>query len=202
VSYTDSVNAVSRALLSAVVVVAIAATGCATGRAVPQPFPGAVKPPAPPATVQPDPAQPPADGSAALPESPDTNVAFVAPTPGIALLLDTALSLRGIPYRNGGSDLTGFDCSGFVQYVFFQHGRRLPRETRDQYGAGVGISTGEVRPGDLIFFETVRTGASHVGIALDHEWFVHAPTSNGVVRVERYTSRYWATRYVGARRVE
>lgn len=129
-------------------------------------------------------------------------MAFIAPAPGITLLLDTALSLRGIPYRNGGTDLSGFDCSGFVQYVFHQHGHALPRETRDQYGAGVAITTDDVRPGDLLFFETVRAGASHVGIALDREWFVHAPTSNGVVRVERYTSRYWATRYVGARRIE
>jgi cell wall-associated NlpC family hydrolase len=120
----------------------------------------------------------------------------------VALLLDTALSLRGVPYRNGGSDLTGFDCSGFVQYVFHQHGRVLPRETRDQFGAGVPITTDGVQPGDLVFFQTVRAGASHVGIALDREWFVHAPTSNGVVRVERYTSQYWSTRFVGARRVE
>jgi cell wall-associated NlpC family hydrolase len=112
-----------------------------------------------------------------------------------------ALSLRGIPYRNGGSDLAGFDCSGFVQWVFAQQGLTLPREVRQQYQVGRDITSDDVRPGDLVFFETVSPGASHVGIALGGGDFVHAPSSRGVVRVERYTSGYWADRWVGARRV-
>ena len=116
-------------------------------------------------------------------------------------LLSTALALRGIRYRNGGSDMSGFDCSGFVQYVFAQHGRALPREVREQYRVGDEIDRDDVRPGDLVFFETVSDGASHVGIALGDTEFVHAPSSRGVVRVERYSSSYWHKRWVGARRV-
>jgi cell wall-associated NlpC family hydrolase len=87
-----------------------------------------------------------------------------------------------------------FDCSGFVQWVFAQHGTALPREVRDQYDAGSTIKVKEVRAGDLVFFTTVSRGASHVGIALGDGEFVHAPSSRGVVRVERYTSGYWAGR--------
>ena len=122
-------------------------------------------------------------------------------TPG-ALALASALDLRGVPYRNGGSDPSGFDCSGLVQWVFARNGRALPREVREQFLVGREIDSDEVRPGDLLFFDTGSNGASHVGIALDHETFVHAPRTNGVVRVERYTSNYWARRYLGARRVE
>jgi cell wall-associated NlpC family hydrolase len=111
------------------------------------------------------------------------------------------LTFRGTPYRNGGSDPTGFDCSGFVQWVYAQHGTRLPREVRDQYRAGEEIDADEVQPGDLVFFETVAKGASHVGIAIGAGEFVHAPSSRGVVRVENYTGGYWARRWVGARRV-
>ena len=112
------------------------------------------------------------------------------------------MGLRGTPYRSGGNDPAGFDCSGFVRYVFAQHGRSLPREVKDQFTVGVRIERDEVRPGDLVFFETVSRGASHVGIALGGGEFVHAPSSRGVVRVERYTAEYWATRWVGARRIE
>jgi cell wall-associated NlpC family hydrolase len=66
-----------------------------------------------------------------------------------------ALSLRGTPYRNGGSDLAGFDCSGFVQWVFAQQGVALPREVKQQYRVGRDIDTGDVKAGDLVFFETV-----------------------------------------------
>jgi cell wall-associated NlpC family hydrolase len=112
------------------------------------------------------------------------------------------LALRGAPYLNGGSEPSrGFDCSGFVQWVFAQHGTPLPREVREQYQAGKRIDRNEVQPGDLVFFETVSRGPSHVGIALGGGEFVHAPSSRGVVRVERYTGSYWAPRWVGARRV-
>jgi len=116
-------------------------------------------------------------------------------------LLTTALALRGTPYRLGGNDLTGFDCSGFVRYVFAQFGHQLPREVQAQFKAGRPIPRDEIRAGDLVFFETVSKGASHVGIALGNDEFVHAPSSRGVVRTERYTVEYWAKRWIGARRV-
>ena len=111
------------------------------------------------------------------------------------------MRLRGIPYRNGGSDPSGFDCSGFVQWVFAQNGVRLPREVREQYDAGQKVDLRNVEPGDLLFFATESRGASHVGVAIGGDQFVHAPSSQGVVRVERFSANYWATRFVGARRV-
>jgi len=111
------------------------------------------------------------------------------------------MMLRGVPYRNGGSDPSGFDCSGFVQWVFAQHGVLLPREVREQYGAGQKVALRDVQPGDLVFFQTVSRGASHVGVVIGGDQFVHAPSSTGVVRVERFTANYWATRFVGARRI-
>jgi cell wall-associated NlpC family hydrolase len=113
------------------------------------------------------------------------------------------LAVKGTQYRNGGSEPSqGFDCSGLVQWVFAQHGTALPRETREQYQSGKKIDNDEVQPGDLVFFETVSKGPSHVGIALGGGEFVHAPSSRGVVRVENYKkSEYWADRWVGARRI-
>ena len=164
-------------------VLAVLATGCAakgTVVATPRPFPGATVPPR------------------SVPGDERATAEPVTIQPGVVSL---ALSLRGTPYRNGGSDLAGFDCSGFVQWVFAQQGLALPREVRQQYRVGRNIDSGDVRPGDLVFFETVSPGASHVGIALGGGEFVHAPSSRGVVRVERYTSGYWADRWVGSRRV-
>jgi cell wall-associated NlpC family hydrolase len=169
---------------AAVLLGAVLAVGCASSGAVPKPFPGAT--------------------TAGVP-TPEASPGIAEPSPALEagpLALSTALELRGVPYRNGGSDPSGFDCSGLVQWVFAQNGRALPREVREQYRFGREVDTDDVRPGDLLFFDTSSHGASHVGIALDHETFVHAPSSNGVVRVERYTSAYWSRRYVGARRVE
>jgi len=126
-------------------------------------------------------------------------VPFAPSTP--SLVVETAMMLRGVPYRNGGSDPSGFDCSGFVQWVFAQHGLLLPREVREQYGAGRKVNLGDVQPGDLVFFQTVSRGASHVGVVIGGNQFVHAPSSTGVVRVERFTTDYWARRFVGARRI-
>jgi murein DD-endopeptidase / murein LD-carboxypeptidase len=117
-------------------------------------------------------------------------------------LVNTALALRGVPYRNGGSDLEGFDCSGFTQYVFAQHGLYLPREVHDQFKAGRFVKPDDLVPGDLVFFATTSRGPSHVGIAVGGDAFVHAPSSSGVVRVESWSSRYWSRRFVGARRLE
>ena len=114
----------------------------------------------------------------------------------------TALSLRGTPYRNGGHDPSGFDCSGFVSYVFGQYGIAVPRTVNEQYHAGHAVEPQKgLQPGDLVFFTTVSPGASHVGILIGGDEFVHAPSSTGEVRVERLSGPYWSTRFVGARRV-
>ena len=114
----------------------------------------------------------------------------------------TALSLRGAPYRDGGADPSGFDCSGFVRYVFGENGVQVPRTVGELWRAGRGVPAGtQLAPGDLVFFSTVSPGASHVGIAIGGDEFVHAPSHTGQVRVERFSAPYWATRFVGARRV-
>jgi cell wall-associated NlpC family hydrolase len=88
-----------------------------------------------------------------------------------------------------------------VQYVFAQYGLKMPRTVTDQFHAGHSVTAGQLEPGDLVFFSTVGPGASHVGIAIGGDEFVHAPSERGEVRVEHLSSSYWATRYVGARRV-
>ena len=113
----------------------------------------------------------------------------------------TALEYLGVPYRWGGNTPGGFDCSGFTWYVFSRHGMELPRVAADQYRVGERIGRNAVRPGDLLFFETISEGPSHVALALDADRFVHAPARRGKVRVERLSSGYWASRFLGARRV-
>lgn len=167
---------------------ALSAIGCASATgAVPKPFPMAGS-----ATARPHATS--ADG---LPGSP------VLPEPLLETsgVVGTALQLRGAPYRNGGGDPLGFDCSGFTQYVFAQHHIALPRDVETQYRVGTGVQLGDIAPGDLLFFSTIARGPSHVAIAIGQDEFVHAPSSNGVVRVEHLSASYWAQRYLGARRI-
>ena len=106
-----------------------------------------------------------------------------------------------MPYRNGGADPSGFDCSGLVQYAFAQHGVALPREVREQLAFGTDVRLAGVEPGDLLFFKTSGDAASHVGIAIGGDQFVHAPSASGVVRVERFSAPYWANRFVAVKRI-
>jgi NlpC/P60 family len=174
-------------LRAVVIALAAVASACASSNgAVPRPFPVPGERP----TTRPAPRPVPSpEGSGS-----------VGVLDGYALV-GTALSLRGTPYRNGGSDLNGFDCSGFTQYVFAQYGVALPREVREQYRQGTSIESRDLAPGDLLFFSTTDPGVSHVAIAVGGDQFVHAPSSSGVVRVERLSSSYWSPRYVGARRI-
>jgi cell wall-associated NlpC family hydrolase len=121
-------------------------------------------------------------------------------SPLVESVLRTATDLLGTPYRLGGSTVEGFDCSGFVQYVFARHGLALPRTVRRQ--AEIGSKVREAEAGDLVFFATDGHGPTHVGIALGPDRFIHAPNSRGVVRVEPFAAPYWASRYLEARRVE
>jgi cell wall-associated NlpC family hydrolase len=164
---------------------------CASTGAVPKPFPvpGGSPNAAPPS----GPAAPPAGKTTA-------GRAGRGSFDGYALA-GTALSLRGAPYRNGGGDPQGFDCSGFTQYVFAQHGVSLPRAVHEQYRLGKTVKPDDLSPGDLVFFTTTDPGASHVAIAIGGDEFVHAPSSSGVVRVEHLGSSYWSPRFLGARRM-
>lgn len=168
-----------------IVVVALSSACAATG-ARPQPFPTSGRPSV--ATGEEAVALPPAS-------APDAGSGSGYEVSG------TALGLRGTPYRNGGADPNGFDCSGLVWYVFAQHGISVPRVVEDQYRVGGKIDPSNLQPGDLVFFSTTAPGASHVGIAIGGDAFVHAPSTNGVVRVERLGASYWAARFIGARRL-
>ena len=173
----------AKAGLTVPLLLTLIAGGCASSGAVPAPFPTPT--PSAPAPI-PEPVPPPDERAPDLPLPP---------------VVATALSLQGAPYRNGGSDPAGFDCRGFVAYVFAQQGLALPRTVSEQYEAGREISPDALGPGDLVFFSTVTRGPSHVGIAVSASEFVHAPSSTGVVRVERLTTPYWSSRFLGIRRV-
>jgi cell wall-associated NlpC family hydrolase len=112
-----------------------------------------------------------------------------------------ALGFRGVPYRLGGDDPTGFDCSGLVRFVFAEYGVLVPRVVEEQYQIGEKVKAKDIKPGDLLFFSTKGAGATHVAIAVGEDRFVHAPNSRGVVRVEALTSDYWGSHYIGARRI-
>jgi cell wall-associated NlpC family hydrolase len=111
------------------------------------------------------------------------------------------MALRGVRYASGGSDPSGFDCSGLVWFVFAQHGIDVPRTVADQSRAGRSVPVSALAPADLVFFNTKGAGSTHVGIVIGADEFVHAPSSTGVVRVERLGSPYWASRFVDARRL-
>jgi cell wall-associated NlpC family hydrolase len=196
--------------LVAVAFFAASLTACASSGVVytpkPFPMPGGGGPAAIPA---PDPGSgASAPGAPAAGAVPPGVASPATPAPGAALPSDgyalsgTALSLRGAPYRYGGGDpQTGFDCSGFVRYVYQQHGVPMPREVREQFRVGKSVDRRRLEPGDLVFFSTVAPGASHVGIMIGGDQFIHAPSERGVVRVENLGSQYWSARYVGAKRV-
>jgi cell wall-associated NlpC family hydrolase len=174
-------------LVPGLLALAALAAGCAShGPAVPQPFPVPGGGPAARGTPS---TSPPTSESA--PDMPSSMVAE-----GI---ISTALHLVGTRYRNGGADPEGFDCSGFVQYVFAQQGVLVPRTVEEQARSGMRVD--ELRPGDLVFFHTSGHGATHVGIALDNTRFVHAPSSRGEVRVEPLARPYWAERFIEGRRM-
>jgi cell wall-associated NlpC family hydrolase len=188
------------ARLLVIVVLVSTFAACASSGAVhtPQPFP---MPGAKAGTVAiPAPAPAPVDAGTTADNTPGVTPAPAGSADGYALS-GTALSLRGAPYRDGGIDPSGFDCSGFVRYVYEQHGVAVPRQVRDQFRIGKNVDRDDLEPGDLVFFSTVAPGASHVGIVIGGDQFVHAPSERGVVRVESLSAQYWASRYIGAKRV-
>ncbi len=115
-------------------------------------------------------------------------------------IVSESMNYLGVPYVFGGTSPYGFDCSGYVQYVFAQAGISLPRTADVQYECGYAVSTGELIPGDLVFFSTYDYGASHVGIYLGDGNFINASSSQGVSVASLYSS-YWGSCYIGARRV-
>ncbi len=172
-----------RALVSIALGVVIAsAAACASSGIRPQPFPS---PPSQPET------------------SPEPAPLLV---PGVSFgdgftIATAALRLQGVPYRLGGTDLQGFDCSGLVQYIFGLYGIALPRVVHDQFQVGQRVTPDDLEPGDLVFFTTHGDEVSHVGIVIGGDRFVHAPNARGVVRVDSLAYGYWGEHMAGARRM-
>ena len=110
-------------------------------------------------------------------------------------IIGSAMALRGVPYVFGGTSPSGFDCSGFVQYVFRKAGINLPRMADEQYNAV--NKTLFPKEGDLVFFSTYAPGVSHVGVYIGNDNFVHASSSQGIT-VSSLKDGYWSIRYVGA----
>ena len=118
----------------------------------------------------------------------------------------TAMNFLGVPYRRGGTSTeAGFDCSGFTRHVFeMSLGLVLPRRAAEQASAPglFAIKRDELKPGDLVFFNTLKRTFSHVGIYVGEDKFIHSPRTGGEVRVEDMRLAYWTKRYNGARRAE
>jgi len=133
---------------------------------------------------------------------------FVAPFVGQAeasskpaAISKTATNLIGVKYSYGGNTTSGFDCSGYVSYVFKQHDVQVKRTAASMHASGTSVSKGNLETGDLVFFNTVGNGVSHVGIYIGDGKFAHASTSKGV-RVDKLNDPYyWGERYVGAKRI-
>ena len=119
-------------------------------------------------------------------------------------LVFNALAVLGVPYRRGGNSAeAGFDCSGFVKAMYEQTvGLILPRKAEQQAAATQQIDKTELRPGDLVFFNTMRRAFSHVGIYIGDGQFVHSPKPGAHVRVENMGESYWSRNFDGARRVQ
>jgi len=118
------------------------------------------------------------------------------------LLADFAVTLRDIRYRRGGHEpSTGFDCSGFVRYVFKHSvGIVLPSDSASQFHIGATVDRTDMKTGDLVFFRIHGKRVSHVGIYLDHGRFIHSPSSGKTVSINRLDDGYWAKHFVGAKR--
>jgi cell wall-associated NlpC family hydrolase len=118
-------------------------------------------------------------------------------------MVEQAMGLLGVPYRRGGSsESTGFDCSGFVRHLYEKSvGQLLPRRAEEQARATEVIKQDELKPGDLVFFNTMRRAFSHVGIYVGDGKFIHAPRAGKAVNVEDMRSAYWQKRFNGARRL-
>lgn len=143
---------------------------------------------------------------AALPandlQAPQASPAGTGTGTGTELVL-RALGLLGVNYRWGGNTPDdGLDCSGLVRHVFREAiGLVLPRRAEEMGRAGSQIAPHQLKPGDLVFFNTLRRTFSHVGIYIGNDQFVHAPSTGGVVRVDNMNAQYWLNRFDGARRL-
>jgi len=121
-------------------------------------------------------------------------------------LVMSAMNFLGVPYRRGGNtEEQGFDCSGFTRHIFENSvGLVLPRRADEQAHASglMSINRNELKPGDLVFFNTMKRTFSHVGIYVGDDKFIHSPRAGSEVRIEDMRESYWARRFTGARRAD
>ena len=149
---------------------------------------------APAETPAETPAEPPAETPAETP---------VTPTVSSSEIVSIAQQYLGTPYVYGGSSPSGFDCSGFTMYVFAQVGIKLPHGATSQLSYGTEVSRSDLQPGDLVFFQDYGAVASHVGIYIGGDQFIHASSSSGnsrCVTISSLTETYYANHYLTARR--
>jgi cell wall-associated NlpC family hydrolase len=129
-----------------------------------------------------------------------SSLAFAAPAPGVQVA-NLAQQYVGSAYVWGGSSPAGFDCTGFVMWVFSQFNVPLPHNEAGQLGSGQSIGADDLLPGDVVVFDnTYRRGLSHVGIYLGGGQFVHAVNESDGVMVNNLWDAYWGPRFVGASR--
>jgi cell wall-associated NlpC family hydrolase len=141
---------------------------------------------------------------ASVPIAPPAPIAPQRAAPEQSEMLFRVLTSIGVDYKWGGaSHATGFDCSGLVAHVYREgYGITLPRHTFGQSQVGQPVSADDLRPGDLVFYNTLNRPYSHVGIYLGDGRFIHAPKTGSAVRIESLKSAYWSKRWNGARRID
>lgn len=124
---------------------------------------------------------------------------FITGNQGLEIVA-TAKNYIGVPYVFGGNTPKGFDCSGFLEYVFKQNGFVIPRLADEQYLLGKAAKVSQLSAGDLVFFTTYTSGASHCGFYVGDRRFLHASSSRGI-RIDSLDSEYWSSRFLGARKI-
>lgn len=118
-------------------------------------------------------------------------------------LLSSAMGFLGVAYRFGGTSPTGFDCSGFMQYIFRKaYAVNLPRTSAEQASVGVAVSRADLQPGDMVFFRTTGSRISHVGMYVGNNRFIHAPRTGKRIEITSLSNTYWNSKYATARRVK
>ncbi|AYC28924.1 C40 family peptidase [Paenisporosarcina cavernae] len=116
-------------------------------------------------------------------------------------IVTTSSSVLGVKYKRGGTTTAGFDCSGFIGYVYKSSGVNLPRTSAGMYATGKSVAKKSLQVGDLVFFNTSGKGVSHVGIYIGNGKFVHSSSSKGVSIAKLNDPYYWGDKYIGAKRV-
>lgn len=118
-------------------------------------------------------------------------------------LLSSAMGFLGVAYRFGGTSPTGFDCSGFMQYIFRKaYAVNLPRTSAEQAAMGTPVSRADLQPGDMVFFRTAGSRISHVGMYVGNNRFIHAPRTGKRIEITSLSNKYWDSKYATARRVK